>query len=75
MATSLDYESRTSFDITVTAIDNPDGEMHNTGTTTITINVVDVNDTSLVLTTVSTTTMSSKVLVTISSTGPGKSTS
>ena len=46
MATSLDYENRTSIDITVTAIDNPDGEMHNTGTATITINVVDVNDNS-----------------------------
>ena len=50
MATSLDYESRTSFDITVTAIDNPDGDMHNTGTATITINVVDVNDNSPVFT-------------------------
>ena len=50
MATSLDYESRRSFDITVTAIDNPDGEMHNTGTATITINVVDVNDNSPVFT-------------------------
>lgn len=52
LAASLDYENRTSFPITVTAIDNPDGDTQNTrsATVTITINVEDVNDNSPVFT-------------------------
>ena len=50
LAASLDYEHRRSLVITVLAIDNPDGDTHNTGSATITIRVVDVNDNSPVFT-------------------------
>ena len=43
VAASLDYESQTSFTITVAAIDNPGGSS-NTETGSITIMVEDVND-------------------------------